>query len=1456
MEIPKKDIQTHSFEGGMDSDTAPELLLPNRARYMLNVRSYSFGERGLITNVKGNTLISTPLPAGNNICIGWGSDEENNQFYFIVFNSTGLHTVLMYDGLKNTVVVLLQSKTDSNGVDILTLNKDYLINHVDVIPSINGPLITWSDGFNKATKFNRNKALDKSATGYGLIIFKDFITAYKKCSVYAPVVSYITDVTRNSNFLYGKLFKFCVRYIYDDGEQSNWSDYSLPALPPNQSYSGINNITYDNNCIQVSFETGNQLVIKIEVAMKVGSLDFVETVILDKATLAIKDNSTYVFKFYNDGADVPTDQEKIVRQYSFLPDKPFCQAFVKNAMTYTKFFEGFAGVNIDIKVDISYQDIYIPDGTVNQLNSPAFLTELITNGYSSGSLGVNKRYNVIEHFEIGFDVKAGNKFQLFGRNGGSANFNFMYTATVNDTAITIANQFKSYLRGIGRGMPEGNNGISNENIDSGNVSWDYQILGFWNESPISWTATVNPVNFSTLKDDGLSINLIKPGSVRKYAIAYEDDDGRKGNGNTSDDAVANTGFITQVGDLKRGVHRISISNPPPVWARYYYLLRTPDSGPWIEMLIQQVIAVDPDPTQIAAGNSQKYIDLVVGSLFTYQKLHPNTILVYDFEKGDRLRLIKYYDPATEAKTLYPYIETEVLSYSIDTEEIVNEVIALNGTDTVVINGVANPDYIGKTLVVGDNSRQIIGVPAGNKYQLDGPIVGGTLTEVDNVASFTIVDKRGILRIKKPDNVDVHDLSLVEIYKPQLNESVDGYKQFFPFGMKLEIGNYGTPEAYHAGTVQNQYQNSPSDPAIIDVIQGDAYLRNRELPTNTSVPGTQLLVDHVTDPNFSDFYESDLSNLGRVFPQDDGSGVKYFGSRTRFSNAFIEDTKVNGLNDFDNLDRVDYNDPYGDVMLTKFHESKLYYYKFLKTGWTNVLASIIQDNSDQKLLGTSSKLLNQMEYYSLEAGIGNNPESYVRNGNYQYFAAAKFGMFIRVAADGCDPISSIYDYDKESRRILGIADKLGLRIFGGVDRENKEIIWAIPAYNNYIFKGGFVPNEWNTFNDAVPAGTTFEIVAQPAHSTVSINGDGQFVIITGTTLGDDFFTYRARLSDGSYLPTRKECFTVVQNTNRPKGYQFDSATKYCLKYRETGWEKIVATKYCLKGPYFSLTVNNTEHADPYSDSNVDIKLNGVDIARITGAGTTNYTLPVGGVLSAEGFSEEPSTGSSPTKTLEVIVNGSTVYGPTTNSNNPGDASLFWNTYSPVDGDVIVVNMSAAATAFDPDAVGILVVDINNDSSLNVIGFVDTPGAIIPYQQPVYTGQNFYPGGGVDPANCWALASDLDGDPVLKWRFQFNIAQLMSLYPGEATFVLKIKGRGASAGTIGGSYNLKGADAGKMIMTGSSGTYLPSTSGTTNIGITSYSGKAISGGADGTYGIGVGADILVFQYDVASKTMTLL
>lgn len=1235
-ENPKKIIK-QTFEGGRDTDIDNDLVAPNTFRKMLNMRVFAPGTQGKAIAIMGNMLVNTLLPPGANKCIGKVRDEENDCFYYCVWNSQGYHTIYKFQGLTSQTTVILQSRTDSNNVDILRWSplKKYRINHIDVIAN---KLFTCVDGLNKAVKFNINKAVDKTLSGYGLIVFEEFIRAYKQTSVYAPTATYITDTSRNSNNLYGNLFKFTVRFKYDDKEISNWSDWSVVPKPGDQSYTGQDAITFANNCIEVSVATGNQLVDKIEIAVCPNTTDdsvengtFFICAVLDKNELSIADNSTYVYRFYNDGSYISTNQDKVNRNYSFLPRIPKAQSFVKSAMTYTNFEEGWPVVQTNIEVSLRLDELFLPPDTENRMTVASMVVQLLSTNRQQDSILSGSRYNTVTKFTVGHEVKKGNIFYIGGGNGDSDAYYYSYTATGSDSAATVASKLKAYLRGIGRGT------VTNEAIDGGgNVSFNYNYLGQYKQAQTDWWGRVTQVSFTSLKDSGLSLQIIPYGCVTNYAVVYIDDDGRESLAYASAVSVIRTPYITEIGLYKRPVHIIKISHEPPPLARYWKLVRTPQQH-GLEILIQKV-------TPVPTANTSEYLDLVVGSLLTYQKLHENTILKYEFSRGDRIRIIKNVD----TDTLYNgYFETEILSY---TDE---ERIEINANIESTIGGTPNtevkpsdgpkPEYVGKNIIIDGSERTILSI-SGSNYVLDAPL---TLSPayvasevVYTISNYTIIDRRGVIRIKKIPGITIADNSLVEVFKPQsLNISPD-YRVYNDFSQKFEVIGYGTATRYHAGAVQNQ---TSSQPAIVEIGIGDAYIRDRELPVTNVVPDTQVLVSRVVDPNFSDFYVSDIKDLGRVYPQDNGAGVVKFGSRTRYSNNYIEDTSVNGLSDFDNLARVDNNDSYGDILATRFLNNRLYVFKSLKDAWIPVSHTLTTDNSGTIISVQSGKLLNEIQYFTFEGGINNNPESIFIYENWIYHASTGTLCFVRLGGEGVEPISSIFKFDAGASDILEAASKYDLEIIGEYQSYYSVAIWGIQNYVEYIVNGGFTGGQWKTYSDLLADGLTYEVTQQPTTGTVTWNPTLNSFEVSGTAIGDDYFLYRPIISVGVYGAVKKQCITTLKAANRLKVWQAKASSAFCINVQT-----------------LTVITHVTEQAAPYSDANVTVKNNGYLITRQTGGGSETHTdIPSGQPLSFEGFSESPSTGANPTKTMRVERNGIVVYGPQTNSNNPGDPSLFYS-----------------------------------------------------------------------------------------------------------------------------------------------------------------------------------------------------
>lgn len=1221
MPSPQKKVDLHTFTEGINTVVAKELMPANQAKYILNcnILSTANGDVGIVTNIKGNKQISFTLPDGDNECIGSAVDEESNNFYFAIRNSNNYHTWYRYNSVDRSVIVVLQSLTDSNDEPLWYWTDGELILHADIVGN---NLLYWTIRYDTPRKFNIGKALDKSTNGYGVTVLQDYTRAYKRTANLAPKSEYFSDTTKSFNRLYGFQFKFATRFIYDDNEKSNWSDYSNVPYPNKEPITGINSVPTDNNGIKITVETGSDIVNMIEIGMlqtnpEGGTYQWVSIALLDKKKLLISSNSNYIYNFYNDGSYAVTDPEKIVRPYSYLPVDALCQSFVKNALVYANFSEGFENVTIDITKSVGYSPLFIASGTNNELNNAQILFVQNNAYYEGGGFlsGGGWRHTVYT-VTIGSDVKKGNLFQIFGRNGASDNYTYSYTATLLDNATTVANQLRSQIKANSR-----YSSVTNPTADGGgNVSFSFDYLGQWNEGYTEFTGYVNKVPLNSLKDTGQSVPNIKMGSSFKVGIMYEDYDGRKSLTYTVDALVVNVNTINQYGQAdptnpyQTTTVTLTINHKPPIWARYYQIVRSRDLtyGNYIQLLIQKAVDVQ-------ATNNDEYIDLVIGSLFTYQAIHKNTTLKYNFTKGDRIRFIKKIntsDPQPANDVYYDFYETEIISYINPVIQQKDENITLNGTDTVTV-AVSSADNIGSILRVDGIEREIIAAPTGSTYQLNNTLAGGGDNGLTSIVKpyYEIENRNGVLRIKKPSTPTIIDFSVVEVYTPSISGDLLGAKQFFEFGYKFPIIDFGTDNRIHAGNSQNQTDVLP---AIVKIANGTAYVRNREMPTNNAVDNVQVVISTIEDPSFSDFYISNLNDNGRENAEDTGTGVVHFGSRFRYSNNFIEDTRINGLNDFDNSDREDYNDKYGDVKRTVFDENRIYTYKELKTAWIPVLQNIITQANGETILGLSSKLLNNMQYFAWDGGVGSNPEAFTENGTSKYHGSPNSGVIIRLGGNGEIPISEVYQVDNAIRGLLRQSSNNKGKIYFGYDRLNGNLIVSFAPHPNYSYDNNFNTSDWVLYDNPLPIDATYEIVGSPVHGTLDTT-DPYFPIFTPDTdyvgEGDDegSFQYRS-LVDGIYV-TRKVCIPIKDVPNRQTGWEAQESSAYCVTESgdNTGYkawttlEEIYLDDSSLTGNTKPNVDTDADYVEPvYDDIScpVNIVLPDFDFLKITYAWETS------------------------------------------------------------------------------------------------------------------------------------------------------------------------------------------------------------------------------------------------------------
>ena len=162
--MPNKEDIKYVAQGGLNYDDNLQVFPQQDYRYALNCITNESGEFGVITNAKGNQLVTVSLPAGSNVVIGGCEDKEIQAYIYFVYNSKGDHCILRYKSIPNTVQFLLWSE------DVLNFRDEYKwrINNPFVVGSDDEKILFWTDNFNPPRKLNVLRARQyTSACLYG-----------------------------------------------------------------------------------------------------------------------------------------------------------------------------------------------------------------------------------------------------------------------------------------------------------------------------------------------------------------------------------------------------------------------------------------------------------------------------------------------------------------------------------------------------------------------------------------------------------------------------------------------------------------------------------------------------------------------------------------------------------------------------------------------------------------------------------------------------------------------------------------------------------------------------------------------------------------------------------------------------------------------------------------------------------------------------------------------------------------------------------------------------------------------------------------------------------------------------------------------------------------------------------------------------------------------------------------
>lgn len=439
---------------------------------------------------------------------------------------------------------------------------------------------------------------------------------------------------------------------------------------------------------------------------------------------------------------------------------------------------------------------------------------------------------------------------------------------------------------------------------------------------------------------------------------------------------------------------------------------------------------------------------------------------------------------------------------------------------------------------GDRVR-IIGQKNGSPSVKDYPILGLLLSAEIKESTTAPVDKIWIkvqYDSSYMSSFVTNKYYYIEPYTPTLNTTSDT-QLYYEFGETYNVIQSGS-NYYHDSLIQPQ---TASVPAIYKFYRGDVYNRQRE--TSLIALGSAPL--WFLDRSMSDKYKSKIDGLGRPFVIDEYAKQTYFPALVRYSLEYQSGTNINNTNRFYPANFDEYDREKGDIQRLKVRGRQLRVFQNRACGVVPILQSLVQTADGSGVLSQSAEIINKIQYYLGEYGVGTQFCSIASSAQADYFTDPVRGCQVRLSADGITSISELYKahytltplinkYNNEKGNITGYGKA---KILGFYDQFNEEFITCMQESTGSsplksepkTFGFNEMKNSYTSFYEYYPEW------AMSAENTVITWKDGQLWRHDNTTNYANFYGVQ-------YKPS----ITLVFNQYESIKKRYNTITMLCNK----------------------------------------------------------------------------------------------------------------------------------------------------------------------------------------------------------------------------------------------------------------------------------------------------------------------
>jgi hypothetical protein len=366
-----------------------------------------------------------------------------------------------------------------------------------------------------------------------------------------------------------------------------------------------------------------------------------------------------------------------------------------------------------------------------------------------------------------------------------------------------------------------------------------------------------------------------------------------------------------------------------------------------------------------------------------------------------------------------------------------------------------------------------------------------------------------------------------------NNTVSGTDYYYVVDATLQSGTFSNGDTFVVGV--NPLNLTNSSDAVVQLNEGDSYLRLRQLRYGQDAKTFNYLVDYVESDSVSDFFVSNNTSIGRPFTVLPDAKTVYRTGSVTYSDPFLIDVQTNGLSSFNPTlaNFYDLNYIHGSVRYMHNRDDSVIFLQDKKCGLFPVNRNIVQYADGGQNLTVSTDVVGMPQYYQGEFGVNNNPESVAVEAGRLYFADIRNGKVIRISRDGITPISEqgmdSYFKDKFASIVQYASVK---RVVGGVDDENGEYILSqedIRTSNVSITDGSTT----YTFNLQTNSGSTVVFGSIDYDDNIIFKADTEFR--TFDNVCDNFedsinaVVFLDRLADGHPIVLGEEYIGTAPTT---------------------------------------------------------------------------------------------------------------------------------------------------------------------------------------------------------------------------------------------------------------------------------------------------------------------------------------